>query len=136
MTNMIGPMVMLAMGLIDYVVVSAWFSGEFGPEFIVWTGNLMTLIISLVASAWVAVKAVEASVSFVDGFAFEYRKGSTILGYMLGLWECVYVMMYLMWSMSVTFMAFLLAFHITEMLGERDEELNAEPLGKYGLVLG
>jgi hypothetical protein len=115
MADMIGPMVMLASGLVDYVVLQAWWSGYFGPEFLVWFGNLMALIISLIAAAYVAVSTVKASVSFVDGFAFTYRN-DTILGSMVGLWECVFVLMYLMWSMVVIVAAFLMAYWVTDIL--------------------
>ena len=51
-------------GIVEAVVFMAWFNGWFGPKFIVYAGDIMTLMISLVTSGYVAFKTVDNSVNF------------------------------------------------------------------------
>ena len=135
LTNMIGPIVTLGMGLVDYVVLWGWFNGLFGAEFLVWSGNLMALLVSLVSAAWVAVKAIDASISVIDGFAFTYRNDSA-LGSLMGLWEVGFILLWLGWSLLVTIFSFLVAILVIEQLRFRETAVAAEKLGEFGLVLG
>lgn len=74
----------MGLGVIHFVVFSAWLSGMIGPDFIVFAGTIIFLLSSLITAAYVATCTVEAAVKFEDAFAFNYRGYSTIAEY-LGL---------------------------------------------------
>merc|ERR1711998_614501 len=59
---------------------------QWTPQFLAYAGDLIALVASQLAAAYAGVKSIEASVSFVTGFYYEYRGASTIGDY-LGLWE-------------------------------------------------
>ena len=115
MFTMKAPIFTAGLGLIDYAVFSAYLSGMVGPEFIVFAAALIMLFTSLVTAAYVALCTVDASVSFSTGFAHIYRN-STTLGNLLGLWELIFVLAFLTWSLVVTYMSFEHASHVVDEL--------------------
>jgi len=109
-------------------VLTAWASGAFEPVFIIYAAVLVAMISNITASAYVATKTVDATISVSEGFAFVYRN-STRLGNMLGLWELIAFFMFMGWSMFVTLAAFDSGSYVVDMLGAR--ELAASK-GKFG----
>lgn len=109
-------------------VLTAWASGAFEPVFIIYAAVLVAIISNITASAYVATKTVDATISVSEGFAFVYRN-STRLGNMLGLWELIAFFMFMGWSMFVTLAAFDSGSYVVDMLGAR--ELAASK-GKFG----
>lgn len=126
------PMLTAGFVLVDFAVYSTWMSGMVGPEFLVFAAMLIFLMTSLVTAANVAVKTVDASVSFVDGFAYIYRNSST-LGNLLGAWELFFVMAFLVWSLGVTYMSFEVVSGLADILNAR--ELAAYTDGQFGVTL-
>ena len=39
----------------------------------IYMGDVIVLIVCLLSAAWIAVKSINAVISFTDGFAFNYR---------------------------------------------------------------
>jgi hypothetical protein len=132
MFTMKAPIFTAGLGLIDYAVFSAYLSGMVGPEFIVFAAVIIMLITSLVTAAYVALCTIDASVSFSTGFARLYRN-STMLGNGLGLWELIFVLAFLTWSLGVTYMSFMHASHVVDQLNEREYAVYNE--GTFGHVV-
>lgn len=132
MFTMKAPIFTAGLGLIDYAVFSAYLSGMVGPEFIVFAAVLIMLFTSLVTAAYVALCTVDASVSFSTGFAHIYRN-STTLGNLLGLWELIFVLAFLTWSLGVTYMSFEHASHVVDELNRREYAVYND--GQFGHVV-
>lgn len=99
------PYFQLGMGVIDFMVVYAWFMGLFDNVFIVYLGGIMALMTALVSAGYVSVKVIDASVSFAEGFAFNYRNYSNA-GNSVGRWNLIFTVMMLAWSLITTLLAF------------------------------
>lgn len=61
------------LGILDVMVLGAWINGMMEPIFLIYVGGFISLIVGLCSAAYVAVKTVDAAVSFAEGFAFTYR---------------------------------------------------------------
>lgn len=66
----IGGMLTWCFGLIDVFALTAWASASFDPVYLIFVGILFALLSNLTASAYVAVKTVDATVSHTDGKAW------------------------------------------------------------------
>ena len=72
------PLFMLADSLINYIMMYDFLNGKIGPELVLYLGIAMGFVIELMAAAYIIVKTTQAVVSFVEGYAFQYRGGSII----------------------------------------------------------
>ena len=128
----IAPMFTYAMGILDVTILTAWLNGMFDPSFLVYAGTIIALIVELCTAAYLAVKTVDATVSFNNGFAFNYRI-TTWFGNLLGLWECMAYLMFMGWSMVVIVAAFYMAMYYVDMTEAR--EIAAYKDGKFGTAV-
>merc|ERR1711934_60992 len=85
-TDMISTMIVAGMAMVNAAILNAYMDGQFGPDFLLNAGGLMALIVSLVSSAYVAVKTVDAAIKFSGAFYAIYA-GSSTIGNNLGAWE-------------------------------------------------
>ena len=90
-----------------------------GPEWLIYIAALMYLFSSLCIAAYLAVKVVDATVNFSEGFAFLYRDYSW-LGNGLGLWEAFWAIYFLWWSGGITYEAFDYSTKIIDHIGQRE----------------
>ena len=132
MATNFAPFLAVGFVLIDFAVYSTWMSGAVGAEFLVFAAMLIFLMTSLVTAANLAVKTVDASVSFVDGFAYIYRN-STTLGNILGAWELFFILAFLVWSLDLTYKSFELSSGLVDILNHREYAAYTE--GQFGYTL-
>lgn len=125
----VAPWFTWGLGLLDVAVLTAWLSGMFEPIFLIHAGNFISLIVGLCSAAYVAVKTVDATVSFSEGFAFNYRN-YTWLGNMLGAWELLAFAMFMGWSLIVTLASFRFSSYVFDLTHAR--EMAAKTDGKFG----
>lgn len=92
---------------------------------IAYLGIVMVLISQLCSAAYISYKTTEALVSFTDGFAFVYRRGSIIANYM-GQFEIVFGVMFFATSMMTSVLAVYGAMHYWDMIEERDKAVASE----------
>jgi len=92
---------------------------------IAYLGIVMVLISQLCSAAYIAYKTTEALVSFVDGFAIVYRRGSIIANYM-GQFEVAFGILFYATSMMVSVLAVYGAMHYWDMIEERDKAVAEE----------
>lgn len=92
----------------------------------------MALIVSMVSSAYVAVKTVDAAVK-TSGAFYSIYAGSSIIGDRLGIWELIAVLAYLMWSLVVTILAFVTASDLFDQTEARSLAVYTE--GTYGTAV-
>lgn len=97
----------------------AYLDGWFGPEFLIYFGNFIALIVAMSSAAYVATKSIDAAVSTSNAFAAVYRN-STDLGNLLGLWELLIITLFLAWSLTVTIMGFITAADIHDLTTARE----------------
>merc|ERR1711907_309135 len=93
---------------------------QWTPQFLAYAGDLIALVASQLAAAYAGVKSIEASVSFLKGFYYTYRGGSTIGDY-LGLWELLAVVLFLTWSLAISVVGYIEG----ALLWERYEAMEA-----------
>jgi len=115
--------------MVQIVVIAAFMNGDFGPEFLIHSGILGSLIISLISAAYVATKTIDATVSFTNTFYAVYS-GSSTFGDLLGLWELLFILLWLSWSLVVTILAFITASTLYDELEARSVAAATE--GLYG----
>ena len=106
------------MAIVDGIVFMGWFNGAFGNEFPITMGTIMTLIMSLASSAYVAVKTIDASVSMTKGYYNVYG-GWSEDGNLIGAWELGFVILWLLWSLVVTLLAYVTAADVIDYTMER-----------------
>lgn len=95
----------------------------------IYAGDLIAGLVSLASAAYVAVHTVDASVLSSKGFAAVYRYSSTY-GNLLGVWELIFVSLWLLWSLTVTITAFYTGADIFDRTQAR--EFAAYTEGTYG----
>merc|ERR1711939_188860 len=93
---------------------------QWTPQFLAYAGDLIALVASQLAAAYAGVKSIEASVSFLTGFYYQYRGGSDT-GDMLGLWELLSVILFLTWSLAISIVGYVEG----ALLWERYETMEA-----------
>merc|ERR1712178_585813 len=74
---------------------------QWTPQFLAYAGDLIALVASQLAAAYAGVKAIEAAVSFTNGFYYTYA-GYSNPGNLLGLWERLAVVLFLTWSLGIS----------------------------------
>ena len=122
-------MFMLGSSILDYVVLSNWISGGVTPVLLMYIGDVVILAVSLVSAAWIAVKTVEQSISFTNGFYALYGSGSAF-GNLMGAVEIIFIVLYLMTSVAITGMGVVGAMLFWEFISGRETAALNE--GKYG----
>merc|ERR1719247_517710 len=93
---------------------------QWTPQFLAYAGDLIALVASQLAAAYAGVKSIEASVSFLTGFYYQYRGGSST-GDLLGLWELLSVILFLTWSLAISIVGYVEG----ALLWERYEAMEA-----------
>merc|ERR1712084_98579 len=77
LTSVIG----LAVGMYIFKTASSSMDpamAQWTPQFLAYAGDLIALVASQLAAAYAGVKAIEAAVSFSEGFYYQYRGGSDL----------------------------------------------------------
>lgn len=92
---------------------------------IAYLGIVMVLIMQLCSASYIAFKTTEALISFVDGFAFIYRRGSIIANYM-GQFEISFGILFYATSVMITALSVYGAMHYWDMIEERDKAVAEE----------
>lgn len=78
---------------------------QWTPQFLAYSGELIALVCSQLASAYAGVKSLEAAVHFGTGYYYQYSGAST-LGDLLGLWELLSVILFLTWSLAISIVGY------------------------------
>lgn len=95
-------------------------------------GTLATLVISLLAAAYIVVKTTAAAISFLDGFAFDYRGASTN-GDRMGLYELLFTLLFLATGLVIIILSFVGASNLWEEIDAR--VLGAATEGIFGTAI-
>lgn len=110
-------------------VLSTIFDTTYAPLYLVYFGNVMCVVMDLVAVGFVMVKAIDAAVSFSNGFFYNYTSNySGLVGQILTL-EFVVFFLYVFWSLLVTLFTFLGAGTVWDGLNARIAEVEANHTG-------
>ena len=88
-------------------VLSAFLTGEFGGEHVIYTVDLIALIMCMATAAYIVVMSVAKSVT-TSKYYFIYANYSAI-GNLLYLWDMFLLVMWQLWAMVLTIMAFVSA---------------------------
>lgn len=91
----------LADSFLSSTVLYYWNDSTEGPKYLVYFGDLFSLVMCFVGAAYVVVKSVEAGVSFGEGFYSIYG-AKTIFSQLLGLYEVMVIVLWQIWSLVVT----------------------------------
>lgn len=100
LTSVVG----LAVGMYIFKTASSSMDpamAQWTPQFLAYAGDLIALVASQLAAAYAGVKAIEAAVSFTNGFYYTYA-GYSNTGNLLGLWELLAVVLFLTWSLGIS----------------------------------
>ena len=100
LTSVVG----LAVGMYIFKTASSSMDpamAQWTPQFLAYAGDLIALVASQLAAAYAGVKAIEAAVSFTNGFYYQYA-GYSNTGNLLGLWELLAVVLFLTWSLGIS----------------------------------
>lgn len=118
-------------------VMSLFFGNQMAVQGWVYTGVLMSLVMSFISAAYVVVKTVDAGVSytapFIEGYAYTYRGGSVSWGDNLGLFELIALLLFSLWSLVMTIVALFGADSVWEQLEARVVGVKTE--GQGGVAL-
>ena len=97
----------IAMSFVHGTVFSLLFSNQLAVTAWVYTGILMSLIMTFISAAYVVTKTVDAGVkytgAFISAYAATYLNGVNAWGDNLGLFELIALLMFCMWSMMMSF---------------------------------
>lgn len=130
---MFGAPAMLVFGtFIEYVIVMNWTQGQISTAMVIYMVDVIVLIVCLLSAAWIAVKSIAAAIDFVDGFAFNYRKGS-LFGDMIGGLEVAAFGLYLATSLLVTVTSLIGASLVWYLVDERVVEVKEK--GIFGVAV-
>lgn len=117
--------------------MSLFFGNMMAVQGWIYTGVLASLVMSFVAAAYVIVKTVDAGVSytglFVEGYAAEYRGGSTSWGDNLGLFELIAIILFSLWSLIMTITSLFAASEVWEKMEARVIGVTTEGSGGVAL---
>lgn len=121
------------MAMVDAVIFMGWFNGAFGVEFPIYMGSLMNLITCLASSAYVAVKTIDAAIDLdLAGSIYSKYASFSDDGDLLGVWEIIFVIMFLSWSLIVTGLSYFTAVDVINYTGARELAVYTE--GTLGVV--
>ena len=70
------PMFTFGQSIIHFIFFNDFTEGYINPLIMMYVGTLAVMVICLMSAAWITVKTAEAAVSFIDGFAKDYRLAS------------------------------------------------------------
>lgn len=67
------PTLSFMSSIVNYVIGVNFFNGDITPAMMVYLGTATVLCVQFLSAAYLVVKATASAISFIDGFAFQYR---------------------------------------------------------------
>jgi len=96
-----------------------------------YTGDIIALVLSQLAAAFAAVKAIDAAIQTTSGFYYSYRGGSST-GDLIGLYELLAVFSYLTWSLVISIVGYVASALLWEEFEKREK--GAKEGGFFGVA--
>lgn len=118
----------LARNFLGGKVIHGFMNGKLGPQDWIYTVDLVAMIMSLAAAAFVVVKAVDSGVSFTNGFYATYGNDSTFSNY-LYLYEVLVILTWDLWAFVIIILSITFASQIWEKVTLRVAEAKASSVG-------
>jgi len=94
---------------LDFTVISGFLTGQLGASTYVYSADLMYLIASFVASAYIIIMTVNSGVSTVKGYYATFAGGSLFANRLL-IYEVTVIILWELLALAITFFALSFAY--------------------------
>jgi len=113
---------------VDYTVITAFLTGQFGAATWVYTADLMALVAAFVGSAYIIIKTVDSGVSMTRGYYAVFAGGSTFANALL-TYEIIVIVLWELFALTMSLSGLYDAYNVWNSMDARLAEAAKGSIG-------